>query len=110
MTDKIYSIDEIKHLVAPVAKEFELNEIYLFGSYSRDTANKDSDIDLYIPILPSKIGIRYFGMLETLKDTFQKDIDIITDDSIFLSAEEHDKFMLEIMKDRVIIYKLCLRI
>lgn len=29
MTDKIYSIDEIKHLVAPVAKEFELNEIYL---------------------------------------------------------------------------------
>ena len=27
MTDKIYSIDEIKHLVAPVAKEFELNEI-----------------------------------------------------------------------------------
>ena len=105
MTDKIYSIDEIKHLVAPVAKEFELNEIYLFGSYSRDTANKDSDIDLYIPILPSKIG-----MLETLKDTFQKDIDIITDDTIFLSAEEHDKFMLEIMKDRVIIYKLCLRI
>ena len=103
MTDKIYSIDEIKHLVAPVAKEFELNEIYLFGSYSRDTANKDSDIDLYIPILPSKIGIRYFGMLETLKDTFQKD-------TIFLSAEEHDKFMLEIMKDRVIIYKLCLRI
>lgn len=86
MTDKIYSIDEIKHLVAPVAKEFELNEIYLFGSYSRDTANKDSDIDLYIPILPSKIGIRYFGMLETLKDTFQKDIDIITDDTIFLSA------------------------
>ena len=101
MTDKIYSIDEIKHLVAPVAKEFELNEIYLFGSYSRDTANKD----LYIPILPSKIGIRYFGMLETLKDTFQKDIDIITDDTVFLSAEEHDKFMLEIMKDRVIIYK-----
>ena len=98
MTDKIYSIDEIKHLVAPVAKEFELNEIYLFGSYSRDTANKDSDIDLYIPILPSKIGIRYFGMPETLKDT------------IFLAAEEHDKFMLEIMKDRVIIYKLCLRI
>ena len=72
--------------------------------------NKDSDIDLYRPILPSKIGIRYFGMLETLKDTFQKDIDIITDDTIFLSAEEHDKFMLEIMKDRVIIYKLCLRI
>ena len=54
MTDKIYSIDEIKHLVAPVAKEFELNEIYLFGSYYRDTANKDSDIDLYIPILPPK--------------------------------------------------------
>lgn len=72
MTDKIYSIDEIKHLVAPVAKEFELNEIYLFGSYSRDTANKDSDIDLYIPILPSKIGIRYLVCLKLLRIHFRR--------------------------------------
>lgn len=95
-------------MVAPVAKEFELNEIYLFGSYSRDTANKDSDIDLYIPILPSQIGIRYFGMLETLKDTFQKDIDIITDDTVFINRDRNVLVhMLEYCND---IYDDCLRL
>ena len=47
-TDKIYTIDEIKELVAPVAARYDIEAIYLFGSYARGEANEDSDIDILL--------------------------------------------------------------
>lgn len=42
------TIDEIREKVTPVAKEFDLREVYLFGSYARGEANEDSDVDLLV--------------------------------------------------------------
>lgn len=102
---KIYSIEELREIVTPVAQKYKINKIYLFGSYARNSATSQSDIDLYIPQLPQNIGLSYFGMIETLKEKFQKEIDIITDSSEFLSDDERVEFMKEVMKDRVILYK-----
>ena len=104
MTSKIYTIDEIKTMFADVAPEYDVERIYLFGSYARGEATEKSDIDLYIPELPDKMGIKYFAMLERLKEITQKDIDMITDDSEFSTPEYKNELFAEIYSDKVLIY------
>ena len=43
-----YTIDEIKEIVTILAARYGADRIYLFGSYARGDADKDSDIDLRI--------------------------------------------------------------
>ena len=104
MTNKIYSTYEIKAMISGVAAEYGIKTVYLFGSYARGQATEKSDIDLYIPALPDKMGIKYFAMLEKLKEITQKDIDIITDDSQFTTPEQKKALFMEINSDKVLIY------
>lgn len=62
------AFDSIKLLVLPVAKRNALNSISLFGSYARNEAKPESDIDLLID------GGDYsglFGFMD-LKEQFEK--------------------------------------
>ena len=43
-----YTVAEIKEIVAALAAQYGADRIYLFGSYARGDADKDSDIDLRI--------------------------------------------------------------
>ena len=45
--DVIYTIEEIKSKTERIFKNYNIEKAYLFGSYARGEANKDSDIDLY---------------------------------------------------------------
>ncbi|MEY8576271.1 nucleotidyltransferase domain-containing protein [Oscillospiraceae bacterium 21-37] len=38
MTRKVYTINEIKGIVAPIAQKHGVNRVYLFGSYARGDA------------------------------------------------------------------------
>ena len=44
----IYTIDDIRNKTVPIAKEFGISRMSLFGSYARGEATDDSDVDLYI--------------------------------------------------------------
>ena len=41
----IYTIEEIKEIVSPIFKKYNIYNVYLFGSYARNEANKESDIE-----------------------------------------------------------------
>lgn len=43
-----YTIDEIKNITVPVAKQYGLEKVALFGSYAKGKQNETSDIDLII--------------------------------------------------------------
>lgn len=47
MTDKIYTIDEIRSNISPIAKKYG-ERVYLFGFYARGDATKCSDIDFRV--------------------------------------------------------------
>lgn len=104
MTEKIYSLDEIKKMLAKVASEYDVEKIYLFGSYARGEATEKSDIDLYIPELPAQMGIRFYGMYEYLKELSDKNIDIITDNSQFSDSKEQQSLFNNLNRDKVKIY------
>ena len=42
----IYTIEEIRAAVLPIAQKYSLKAVYLFGSYARGTATESSDIDI----------------------------------------------------------------
>lgn len=71
--------------INPLIEKDGIKLLGLFGSYSRDEANEDSDIDILIETTPLFLeknkGLKAFVKLEELKnsleDIFTKKIDIV---------------------------------
>lgn len=103
--NRIYSISEIKQVIFPIAKRYGISSIYIFGSYARGDATAKSDVDIYIPSLPATMGLSYFGMYEDLKESLDKNIDIVTDDTEFLNAADKQNFLNNINRDKVYVYE-----
>ncbi|MCL2109121.1 MAG: nucleotidyltransferase domain-containing protein [Oscillospiraceae bacterium] len=103
MSDKIYSINEIKTIVTPLATRYGVDRVYLFGSYARGEATHKSDLDFAID--KGRIrGLEFAGLMCDLEDVFDKNIDLITT----ASYKEHDpdKYFVEsIERDMVVIYE-----
>ena len=45
---KVYTIEELKAIIIPIAKKYGIKKVYLFGSMARGDGNENSDIDLRI--------------------------------------------------------------
>ena len=43
-----YTIEELRRIITPIAQAHGLRSVSLFGSYSKGTARRDSDVDLKI--------------------------------------------------------------
>lgn len=46
----VYTIDEIKAKIYPIAKQYNLSKVYLFGSYARGEEDENSDIDIALEL------------------------------------------------------------
>ncbi len=103
-----FNLDRVKTLIAPIAKKHKLRSVYVFGSYARNEATEDSDVDLLIDREGSAIhGI--FGMnalLSEFKETLGKDVDLVTLQSLKQTStiKNNSDFIENVMKERVKIY------
>ena len=98
MSDKIYSIEEIKEIVAPIAKRYGVEKVYLFGSYARGDATKDSDLDFRIDRGTLRGLLALGGMYCDLEEKFQKELDLLT------TASLDKDFLGRISGEEVLIY------
>jgi len=73
---------------------------YVFGSYSRDEADNNSDIDILVDLDYSEhIGLKFVTMQSELQKKLQKKIDLISSKAI-------SKYISSfIEKDKVLIYE-----
>jgi hypothetical protein len=62
MSEKVYTIEEIKRLVTPIAKKYDVDRVFLFGSYARGEADNKSDLDFVIDKGRLR-GLKFAGML-----------------------------------------------
>lgn len=79
MNNDIYTLNYIIKKSTPIFKKYNISNAYIFGSYAKNIAKSDSDIDFLI-IPPQKFTL--FDMLsleEELKETFDKNIDLVSD-------------------------------
>lgn len=97
MSDNVFTINRIKEIVKPIAEKYNVEEIYLFGSYARGEATKDSDLDFLVFGGKNFKLTMIFALAEELREAFQKEVDVfeiheVNTDSAFYSA---------IMKERL---------
>jgi len=62
-------------------KKFDVDAIILFGSYARDEATEDSDVDILIDTEKKSFDNR-FELKELLEKEFKKKVDLLYKDSI----------------------------
>ncbi len=98
MTEKVYEVDEIKKIVAPIARRHGAERIYLFGSYAKGCATPDSDIDLRIDKGKINGMFALSGLRIDLLEGFEKNVDLLTTGSL------DDSFLKDIKNEEILIY------
>lgn len=76
MNEAILTLDEIKAILAPIAKKYRVEAILLFGSYAKGSADGQSDVDLIVfggsQFHPTDI----FAMSEDIRAALRKQVDV----------------------------------
>lgn len=77
-----------------------VNKAFLFGSYSRKEASKDSDVDILVELDYSQhIGLSFFSMKDELEERLNKKVDLLPSDGV-------SKYILPfINRDKELIYE-----
>lgn len=71
-------IDSIKAIIQPLAVEYGLKRIYLFGSFAKGTANEDSDIDLLIEKGKPMSLLKLSGFRQDVEEKMKRSVDVVT--------------------------------
>ena len=76
----VYTIDELKQRISPVAEKYALRAVYLFGSYARNEATEQSDVDILIDRKGSAVRsmLDMGGLYNDLRESVGKEIDLVT--------------------------------
>ena len=94
----ILKYDDIVEVVHTVSSKYNVEYVYIFGSYAKGTARPNSDVDLLINT--KEKGLSYFGLVEDLRNVLKKKVDLIN----VTELEDNNELLLEILKDGVKIY------
>jgi predicted nucleotidyltransferase len=100
----IYTIEEIKEKIRPIAEKYNLPAVYLFGSYARGEADEKSDVDILVDIKGTGIeGLwKWYGLTDDFKRQIKKRMDVV-DAEVFEFSKDKE-FLRNIEKDMVRIY------
>ena len=96
---QVLTIKQIKERMLPILNKHRISEIYLFGSYARGEANKDSDIDIYCNAGDIKTLIQQGFLEDELEQSLGKKVDII-----FIGNKMDPFFEEQLEKDKI---KIC---
>lgn len=99
MNDRIFTIQDIKALVSPIAQKYKVKEIYLFGSYARGDANEKSDLDFLVLGGENFKLTMIFSLAEELREVLKKDVDVFEINEINRDSD----FYHTIMKERLLV-------
>ncbi|CDE84034.1 MAG: nucleotidyltransferase domain-containing protein [Clostridia bacterium] len=101
MSEKIYTIEEIKKILSEILKDKPVYQVILFGSYAKKNATKDSDIDLIIDTKSKLKGFALLKLICQIEEKLQKEIDGFEKYEIV----ENSLIDKEIRKTGVIVYE-----
>jgi len=94
----LYTLEELKQLIVPVVSRYDVDRVYVFGSYARGDADERSDIDLRI----DADRLRTFdlcGLMVRLEEALKTEVDVIPTDSM------RKEFLASIKQEEVMVYE-----
>ena len=101
MSEKIYTIEEIRNMIQDILNEFAVKKAILFGSYAKNTPTSKSDIDLVIDSEGKLINIYFYGLLEELVQRLQKNVDLFEISEI----QKDSRIYNDIQNEGVVVYE-----
>ena len=104
----IYTQDQIRQIVAPLAEKYHLKAVFLFGSYARGDATENSDVDLLVDTTGTSLkSLLSLGALYCdLEAALGKPIDLVTVSTLEQKAQmpSEAQFRETVIQERVNIY------
>lgn len=95
----VLTLKQIKDRIGPVIQKHGIKNVYLFGSYARGEANRNSDVDIYCDKGDVDTLWKHSALQDELIDALGKDVDVIT-----IGSEMHDYFRQQLEEDMI---KIC---
>lgn len=74
----VLTIKQIKERIRPVMGRHGIKNVFLFGSYARGEARRDSDVDIYCDSGDVDTLWKHSAFQEELRQALGKDVDVIT--------------------------------
>ena len=94
------TISEIKDKLTPIFIEKKIRKATLFGSYAKEVATDESDIDL---VIETEItGFSFFALRSEMEDVVKKEIDLIANFEIVPQSRIDN----EVRNTGVVIYEI----
>ena len=92
----VYTFEEIKQKVTPIADEYGLFSLILFGSYARGEAAEESDL-----VYDGKLTglMQYSSLVRKLESIFGCHVDLVS------TNNNNKKFLKSILEEGVLIYE-----
>ena len=75
MSEKIYTIDEIKKMLKNFLKDKPVYQVIPFGSYAKQAATEETDVDLIIDTNSELKGFALLKLICQIEEILQKNID-----------------------------------
>ena len=101
MTTEIYTLEDIKEMLREVLMHTEVEKAILFGSYAKNEPTEQSDIDILIDSDGKIRGLKYFAIIDMIKQKFNKEVDIIDKTEI----DKNSRIEKEIERTGIVIYE-----
>lgn len=93
------NLSMIKEAVVPIAYNYGVKKLYLFGSYAKGTANEESDLDLLIEKGKPMSLLKLSGMRQKVQEALNLSVDLIT------TAGIEENFRKEIAGTEILLYE-----
>lgn len=90
--DKKALKEKIRELKPVLEKKYKVKSIGLFGSFARDEANEDSDIDILVEF-SGNIGWEFIDLKQFLEESLEREVDLVTIEALKPELKE------DILKD-----------
>ena len=102
----ILTLDAIRLLIMPAARKFNVNKVYLFGSYARGEANTESDVDLMVEGGSITTMSSFLDLIDSFEKSLEKTVDVITSDKMENdNSRSGRRLRANIERDKVLIYE-----
>lgn len=95
MNEKVYSFEEISAILLPLVKKYRASKVILFGSYARNEADKDSDIDVLVIGGEAFDPTDVFSIADELNRLSQKNVDVYEEREIDHTSEFYNIILSE---------------
>jgi uncharacterized protein len=94
----ILGIEDIKKIIQPILWKYPIKRASIFGSYARQEARKESDIDILVEFSSSISLLQFVNIQLELEDILGKKVDLVEFNTIKRQLKAN------ILKEQVVIY------